>query len=122
MLPRQDFIKEIVKGEEHRFHQTLDRGLDILDGLLDQIGAEGKSVLPGNRAFELYDTFGFPLDLTQVLANERDFSVDEDGFSESMETQRNRSRAAWKTAGEVGYDSEILSEILKESGLSLIHI
>lgn len=116
VLPRQDFIKEIVKGEEHRFHQTLDRGLDILDGLLDQIGAEGKSVLPGNRAFELYDTFGFPLDLTQVLANERDFSVDEDGFSESMETQRNRSRAAWKTAGEAGYDSEILSEILKESG------
>ena len=116
VLPRQDFIKEIVKGEEHRFHQTLDRGLDILDGFLDQIGVEGKSVLSGNRAFELYDTFGFPLDLTQVLANERDFSVDEDGFSESMETQRNRSRAAWKTAGEVGYDSEILSEILKESG------
>ena len=116
VLPRQDFIKEIIKGEERRFHQTLDRGLDILDGLLNQIDTEGKSVLSGNQAFELYDTFGFPLDLTQVLAKERDFSVDEDGFSESMEKQRTRSRAAWKTAGEVVYDSEILGEILKESG------
>ena len=116
VLPRQDFIKEIIKGEEHRFHQTLDRGLDILDGLLNQIDTEGQSVLPGNQAFELYDTFGFPLDLTQVLAKERSFSVDEDGFSESMEKQRTRSRAAWKTAGEAVYDSEILGEILKESG------
>ncbi|HIO05749.1 TPA: alanine--tRNA ligase [Candidatus Poribacteria bacterium] len=116
VLPRQDFIKEIIKGEEHRFHQTLDRGLDILDGLLNQIETEGKSVLLGDQAFELYDTFGFPLDLTQVLANERNFSVDEDGFSRSMDKQRNRSRTAWKTAGETGYDSEILSEILRESG------
>ena len=116
VLPRQDFIKEIIKGEERRFHQTLDRGLDILGGLLNQIETEGKSVLLGDQAFELYDTFGFPLDLTQVLASERGFSVDEDGFSESMDKQRNRSRTAWKTAGETEYDSEILGEILKESG------
>ena len=67
------FIKRIIQGEEERFHQTLDRGLEILRGSLDDLETQSQSVLSGNRAFELYDTFGFPLDLTQMLARGTQF-------------------------------------------------
>ena len=116
VIPRRDFIKQIIQGEEGRFHQTLDRGLEILGNSLDELEVQGESILPGQRAFELYDTFGFPLDLTQILARERAVSVDEAGFAEGMSKQRERSRAAWKAAGGVGKDNEIYAEIFKEYG------
>ena len=116
VLPRHDFVKRIIQGEEGRFHQTLDRGLEILTSSLDELQAQNQFVLPGKRAFELYDTFGFPLDLTQILARERDFSVDEEGFAESMSRQRERSRADWKTAGGEDKGEAIYVDILKESG------
>ncbi|HZY10298.1 MAG TPA: alanine--tRNA ligase, partial [Bacteroidota bacterium] len=71
VAPRRDFIKRIIHGEEGRFHQTLDRGLDMLRSSLDALENQDTPVLSGQRAFELYDTFGFPLDLTQILARER---------------------------------------------------
>ena len=114
VLPRHDFIKRIIQGEERRFHQTLDRGLEILRGLLDELEAQKQSILSGNRAFEMYDTFGFPLDLTQMLARERNFAVDEDGFAASMSQQRERSRADWKVAGGEGKGEAIYADILKE--------
>ncbi len=114
VLPRQDFIKRIVQGEEGRFHQTLDRGLEILRGSLDELKEQDKSILSGNRAFELYDTFGFPLDLTQMLAREHNFAVDEDGFTASMTEQRERSRADWKAAGGADQGEAIYADILKE--------
>ncbi|MCZ6679138.1 MAG: alanine--tRNA ligase [Candidatus Poribacteria bacterium] len=116
MLPRRDFIKRIIQGEEGRFHQTLDRGLEILTNSLDELEAQDQSVLPGRRAFELYDTFGFPLDLTQILARERQVTVDEDGFEESMSQQRERSRADWKVAGGDDKSEAIYAEIVKEFG------
>ena len=116
VLPRQDFIKRIIQGEEGRFHQTLDRGLEILRGSLDELEAQNQSILSGNRAFELYDTFGFPLDLTQMLARERNFVVDEDGFATSMSQQRERSRADWKAAGGADKGEAIYADILKEYG------
>ena len=114
VLPRHDFIKRIIQGEERRFHQTLDRGLEILRGSLDELEAQKQSILSGNRAFEMYDTFGFPLDLTQMLARERNFAVDEDGFAASMSQQRERSRADWKVAGGEGKGEVIYADILKE--------
>ena len=114
VLPRHDFIKRIIQGEERRFHQTLDRGLEILRGSLDELEAQKQSILSGNRAFEMYDTFGFPLDLTQMLARERNFAVDEDGFAASMSQQRERSRADWKVAGGEGKGEAIYADILKE--------
>ena len=114
VLPRHDFIKRIIQGEERRFHQTLDRGLEILRGSLDELEAQKQSILSGNRAFEMYDTFGFPLDLTQMLARERNFAVDEDGFAASMSQQRERSRADWKVAGGEGKGEAIYVDILKE--------
>ena len=114
--PRQDFVKRIVKGEERRFHQTLDRGLDLLDASLESLKSSNQSVLVGSRAFELYDTFGFPLDLTRILTEERGVSVDEQGFKESMSQQRERSRANWKAAGGSDKGQEIYAEVLSDSG------
>ena len=114
IAPRREFVKQIIQGEEGRFHQTLDRGLDILGQSLDELETQQRSVVPGERAFELYDTFGFPLDLTEILARERGLSVDEKGFVEGMSTQRERSRAAWKAAGGSGKDDEIYLDILRE--------
>ena len=114
VLPRQDFIKRIIQGEEGRFHQTLDRGLEILRGSLDELETQNQSTLLGNRAFELYDTFGFPLDLTQMLARERNFTVDEAGFAASMSQQRERSRADWAAAGGGDQGEAIYADILKE--------
>ena len=114
--PRQDFVQRIVEGEERQFHHTLDRGLDLLDASLESLKSSKRSVLAGDRAFELYDTFGFPLDLTRILTKERGVSVDEQGFTESMSRQRERSRANWKAAGGTDKGQEIYAEILSESG------
>lgn len=117
VLPRREFITRTIQGEEHRFHQTIERGLELLDGSFDRLAEQDETQLGGKRAFELYDTFGFPLDLTQVLARERGFTVDEVGFEQSMEAQRSRGRAAWEAKGGAK-DEEIAvyAEVLKEHG------
>ena len=116
VLPRRDFIKRTIQGEEGRFYQTLDRGLERLEDSLESLNAQNQTVLAGSRAFELYDTFGFPLDLTQILTNERGFSVDEDGFNEEMTKQRERSRAAWSAAGGDDSGDAVYAEVLRASG------
>lgn len=117
VLPRHEFITRTIQGEEHRFHQTIERGLELLDGSFDTLTGADETQLDGKRAFELYDTFGFPLDLTQMLARERGFTVDEIGFEQSMEVQRSRGRAAWAAKGGMK-DEEIsvYAEVLKEHG------
>ena len=117
--PRQDFIKKIIQSEEGRFQETLDRGLERFEvSLATMQTQQEKAVLPGERAFELYDTFGFPLDLTQILARERGVSVDETGFEKRMNQQRDRSRADWNAAGGSSSGESIYAEILDESGKS----
>ena len=120
VLPRKEFITRTIQAEENRFHQTLARGLEILEQSIDTLKDDGKTELDGERAFELYDTFGFPLDLTQLLTHERGFSVDEDGFEDNMSKQRERGRAAWEATGGGANDDEIslYAEVLKESGSS----
>ena len=116
--PRREFITRTIQAEERRFHQTLERGLEMLDSSFDALTEQGGTRLDGKRAFELYDTFGFPLDLTQMLARERGFAVDEPGFEQSMEAQRERGRAAWHAKGGGARDEEIAvyAEVLKEHG------
>ena len=116
--PRRDFITRTIQAEESRFHQTLERGLERLDSSFDALTAQGGTQLDGKRAFELYDTFGFPLDLTQMLARERGLTVDEPGFERSMEAQRERGRADWHAKGSGVKDEEIAvyAEVLKERG------
>ena len=117
VLPRREFITRTIQGEEHRFHQTIERGLELLDQSFDTLTEKKDTQLDGKRAFELYDTFGFPLDMTQMLARERGFTVDDDGFERSMEAQRARGRAAWEVKGGAKDDQiAVYAEILKERG------
>ncbi|MCL4146154.1 UNVERIFIED_CONTAM: hypothetical protein GTU68_037408 [Idotea baltica] len=99
----QALIEETLKLEEIRFRTTLDRGLGLLDEALADLpdGAD----LPGETAFKLYDTFGFPLDLTQDALRERDRAVDVDGFNTAMDAQKAQARAAWKGSGDAADDS-----------------
>ena len=117
VLPRREFITRTIQGEEHRFHQTIERGLELLDQSFDILTEKDSLQLDGKRAFELYDTFGFPLDLTEMLAREHGFTVDDAGFADSMEKQRSRGRAAWEAKGGAK-DEEIsvYAEVLKEHG------
>lgn len=94
----QALITETMRGEEERFAALLTRGLSLLDDEMERLSSQG--TLPGHLAFKLYDTFGFPLDLTQDVLRERGHTVDETGFEEAMAEQRRRARAAWVGSGD----------------------
>ena len=96
-------IREILRHEEERFRQMLARGLTLLDGALADLGAG--QALPGAVAFKLYDTYGFPLDLTQDACREKKISVDKAGFEAAMARQRAAARAAWAGSGEAATDA-----------------
>ena len=87
-------VAEVLKAEEERFGETLENGMKILGGALDALAKSGGKVLDGETAFTLYDTFGFPFDLTADIARGRDVTVDEAGFDAAMNAQRDRARAA----------------------------
>lgn len=93
---KADYIKKVIEQEEDRFNQTVDQGLVILGQLIRAAKAEGKSVLDGADTFKLYDTFGFPVDLTREIAAEDGLGVDEEGFELLMQEQKNKARAAAK--------------------------
>ncbi|MCA9780023.1 MAG: alanine--tRNA ligase, partial [Candidatus Eremiobacteraeota bacterium] len=94
LLEHQTKLENIIKAEETSFNQTLDRGLTLFENEVKQLQADGQKVFPGAAAFKLYDTFGFPLDLTQAMARELSIQVDEPEFDRLMEEQRSRARAA----------------------------
>ncbi len=91
---KQDYIKKVLSIEEDRFNATIDAGLTILSNLIRSAVKEGADAISGEEAFKLYDTFGFPLDLTREIALESNLNIDEDTFSELMQAQRARARAA----------------------------
>ena len=109
----QRLIEETLLNEEVRFKQTLDRGLKLLDDEL--AGLPGDAALPGEAAFKLYDTYGFPLDLTQDALREKGRSVDTDGFDAAMAAQKAKARAAWSGIGEAA-DSAVWFDIADDSG------
>jgi alanyl-tRNA synthetase len=94
LIQNQHQVKAILRGEEESFNRTLDRGMTLFREALDQL--QGQKILPGEVAFELYDTYGFPLDLTELLAQESGVSVDQKTFESCMAAQRKRSQAAQK--------------------------
>ena len=94
LLQRRDFILRAVTQEEERFLQTLDTGLNLLQESISTIKAAGGESIPGDEVFRLYDTYGFPLDLTRDVAKEQGLTVDEAGFRAAMDVQRERGRAA----------------------------
>jgi alanyl-tRNA synthetase len=105
LVERQDVITREVDIEEVRFGETLDRGISLLTDAIKQLRIRRQNILPGDAAFRLYDTYGFPLDLTQDICRDYDFTVDVEGFNRLMAEQRERGRAARK-------DSSVAPEIL----------
>ncbi len=91
---REEYTVKVVQLEEERFQETLEQGLNILSSHLSTLEKEGARALPGEVAFKLYDTFGFPLDLTREIVEEKGMDLDEEGFEEHLQVQRERARAA----------------------------
>ncbi|MBM4171286.1 MAG: alanine--tRNA ligase [Ignavibacteria bacterium] len=88
--------EKIIKAEEESFNATLDRGIELFDALIKKLEAKNKKTIPGEDVFKLYDTFGFPIDLTNVMAREQGLTIDESRFNELMEEQRERARKSTK--------------------------
>ncbi len=94
LTEKLDYVQKIVRMEEERFNATVEAGMNLLDGLMAQAKAEGKTELGGADVFKLSDTYGFPLDLTREIAEENDLGIDEKGFEENLLAQKQRARAA----------------------------
>jgi alanyl-tRNA synthetase len=109
LLEREHYVKKVIHAEEERFAETLDRGLAILNEETARLKQSGDKMIPGEVVFKLYDTFGFPVDLTADIVESEGFTLDEDGFALCMERQRSKARENWKGSGEEG-----LAEIYKE--------
>ena len=100
LVEKASFITKMILNEEQRFMETLDAGLRILNEETAELKKAGKSVLPGTLVFKLYDTYGFPTDLTADIVRRDGFTLDNEGFEKEMEQQRERARGAWKGSGE----------------------
>ena len=94
------FVSKVIRAEEERFAETLDSGMKILRDELERVHRQAKKILSGDVAFRLYDTYGFPLDLTSEILQEEGLSLDEEGFKAQMEGQRQKSRQSWQGIGE----------------------
>jgi len=108
LLEREEYVKKVILAEEERFAETLDRGLAILNEEIAGLKKADRTVLPGETVFRLYDTYGFPVDLTADIMAAEGMTVDEDGFALCMEKQRSLAREHWKGSGEEG-----ISDIFK---------
>lgn len=108
---QKDFIKKVVQEEEKSFLRTLKSGISRMEALISEAEASGKKVIDGKIVFELYDTYGFPVDLTGLIARENDMSIDEAGFRSEMEVQKNRSRSASESSSDDWVDVAIGSEV-----------
>lgn len=108
---KQAFIMKVIKNEEERFHETLNEGMAILAGVIEQAQSTGTNVVPGSDAFRLYDTYGFPYELTEEFAEEAGIRVDRAGFEAEMEHQRQRARAARQDVDSMHVQSSILGDI-----------
>lgn len=115
LVEKQSFIATIIHKEEERFHETLNEGLEILSEWMEQAKANGRNQISGEAAFKLYDTYGFPLDLTEDFAAENGFTVDREGFERSMEEQRQRARAARQESSSMAVQGGPLSEFKTKS-------
>ncbi len=96
IVEKKDYVKKIIKAEEESFNATLDRGIEIFEEIVSGLSKKKRKIIPGNEVFKLYDTFGFPADLTNVMAEEKGYTIDEEGFNKLMTEQKTRGREASK--------------------------
>ena len=108
---KRDFIVKVLSQEEDKFNKTIDQGLGILAQMEEDMKAAGTQTLSGADAFKLYDTYGFPLDLTKEILEEKGYGIDEDGFKACMEEQRTKARTAREVTNYMGADATVYDEI-----------
>ena len=108
---KKDFILNVLSQEEQKFDKTIDQGLTILAEMKDEMKKAGVTVLSGDNAFKLYDTYGFPLDLTEEILAEEGLSLDEEGFKAAMQKQKETARGARKETNYMGADATVYDEI-----------
>lgn len=109
----KDLICRTLQSEEESFSSTLDRGIDLFDEVSENLVAAGESVFPGEDAFRLYDTYGFPVDLTELMASEKGLKLDRAGFEAKMEEQKARARGA-QNSDAIKQDSDVIASLVSE--------
>ena len=108
---KRDFIYKVLSQEEDKFNKTIDQGLSILASMQEEMKANGDRMLSGEHAFKLYDTYGFPLDLTKEILEEAGYEIDEAGFQAAMQEQRVKARNAREVTNYMGADATVYDEI-----------
>lgn len=115
LLSKREYITKVIKVEEERFLKTIDQGFDLLNSIIEDVEKStkpgGEKILSGELAFKLYDTYGFPIDLTKEITTEKSITLDEEEFNRLMSEQRQRARAARLASGIGGWDSNDISEL-----------
>ncbi|MCM3111325.1 alanine--tRNA ligase [Lederbergia lenta] len=111
VVEKTEFVQQVIKNEEERFHETLNDGLAILSAVIREAKAEGKNIISGPDVFKLYDTYGFPVELTEEYAEDEHMQVDHDGFEAEMEKQRERARSARQDSGSMQVQGGILGNV-----------
>lgn len=111
---KEEYIKKVIKLEEERFSETIDGGIQILNDYIDELIKENKNTLSGEKAFKLYDTYGFPLELTEEILEEKGIKLDIEGFNKEMKEQRERARAAREESNYMGSEDTILNKLPNE--------
>lgn len=111
VVEKTEFVQQVIKNEEERFHETLNDGLAILSAVIREAKAEGKNMISGPDVFKLYDTYGFPVELTEEYAEDEHMQVDHDGFEAEMEKQRERARSARQDSGSMQVQGGILGNV-----------
>lgn len=112
---KADFIARVIKTEEERFHETLNEGLNMLADMISRLKEEGKTIISGKQAFRLYDTYGFPIDLTEDFAAEQGMEVDLAAFEEEMKAQRERAREARENVDSMQVQGSVLTSLTERS-------
>ena len=111
LVEHRDYIKKVIGNEEASFYATIDQGMNLLNALMERLGAEGVRQLPGSEVFKLHDTFGFPLDLTREIAAENGFTVDEEGFRKALQVQKDTARADYNAKAGSSWNEDLFAAL-----------
>ena len=111
LVEKRDYIKKVISVEENSFYKTIDKGMELLKADMAEMKAQGRTILNGKESFRLYDTYGFPIDLTKEILEEEGMSLDEEAFQEEMQIQKERARAARAESNYMGAAETVYNQI-----------